>query len=140
MTQDTPPYVFLFISATLTCVSTRTPLEREVARLLEEARLDLGLSQAEVADRAARAGYEINQVKVSRVLRGTHAMNLTDAAGIAAALGMRLSTVLQLAEGERAETVESVDVDEVSPPRRGPGSSAAQKRRPRRVTAVPPEA
>lgn len=123
----------------LSFVSTRTPLEREVARLLEQARLDLGLSQAEVAERALRAGYEINQVKVSRVLRGTHTLNLMDVQAIAAAVGMRASALLALAEAEGVADVRSMDVSE-EPPGSGSGASGGPRRRPRRVSASPPEA
>lgn len=118
-------------------MSRRQPIERAVARILENSRLDQNFSQADVAARARVAGYDVTQSKVSRALRGTTTMNLTDAQGIAAALGLRLSTVLAIAEGEVVASVDSMDVSELDT---DPESSGGPRRKPRPVTVPPPEA
>lgn len=128
---------FLCISETLTGVTNRTPLERAVADILEQARLDLGLTQADIAEQAQAAGYPLTQVKVSRALRGANSLRLDDAAAIAKALGMRLSRVLQLAEREPVGEVGQVEPIR-EPPEGDPLPSGARRRRPRPVTAPRP--
>lgn len=119
-------------------MSTRTALERAIAEVLEDARLDLGLSQEQVSARAQAAGYQLPQSQVSRVARGAIPLKIDDTEAFAAAVGMTLTSVVRLAEGEITRTAQGMDVRDF--PGSEHGASGARRRRPRHVTGVTPEA
>ena len=108
-------------------------LEARLAALYEQARLDLGLSQGEVAERCARLGYDaMPQTQVSRVLRNVVAMKVDDADYLARALGMTLSTALRILEQDVITAEGEVIPGETQESDRAP--NGARRRKPRPVT------
>ena len=110
-------------------MTPRRALEQRLAEIFEQARLDLGLTQAELSERARRLGYDVTQVQVSRVLRGAVPMKVEDADALARALGMSLSGALRIIERTGVTAGSEVIGRESDPP-----AIAAHRRRPRPVT------
>ena len=107
--------------------------------MIEQARLDLGMSQSQLAELASRHlpdDRELTQTTLSRILRGTVPMRVNVAGALAAALGMTLAALLRLAEGQGPVETEALPVtrDNEQPP------NGARRRRPRPVTGSRPTA
>lgn len=112
--------------------NNRTPLEVSLASVIEEARLDLDLSQETLAERASvhlPAEDPLTQTTLSRMTRGKVPLRVDRCEAIAAALGMSFSALIQLAEHGAPRTVQAQPITETD----GPRSNGARRRKPRRV-------
>lgn len=107
--------------------------------MIEQARLDLGWSQAQLAEQASthlEPGHPLTQTTLSRILRGAVPMRVDVAAALAAALGMTLTALLRLAEGAGPVETQALPVTRDSEP----PPNGARRRRPRPVTGSHPRA
>lgn len=120
-------------------VSNRTPLEVSLASVIEEARLDLEMSQQALADGASRYLPEeepLTQTTLSRMLRGTVPLRVDMCEALAAALGMPFSALIRLAESRAPRVVEAQPITGPD----DPPPNGGRKRRPQPVRVVRPEA
>lgn len=99
--------------------------------------MDLNLSQQEVAARASQhmpATEPLTQTTYSRMVRGKVPMRVDYCAAIAAALGMRFSMLVRLAETAALPQAQGLPVTQEG----ATESSAARTRTPRRASGQRP--
>lgn len=72
------------------------PISRRIAETLERARLDLGMNQSEVGDRAG-----VSQSQVSKYLRGVRSPNIDVLDALCRALNLDVADVVAAAVADR---------------------------------------
>lgn len=93
---------------------TMNTFGKVIARLLNEQRLQKGITQTELSDATG-----ISQSQISKQMRGTRDINIDELGAIADALGIHLVSLIQQAEREMNPATRAEEIDELAARRAG---------------------
>ena len=93
---------------------TMNTFGKVIARLLNEQRLQKGITQTELSDATG-----ISQSQISKQMRGTRDINIDELGAIADALGIHLVSLIQQAEREMNTATRANEIDELAARRAG---------------------